>query len=410
MTQEIVGKDEEFVIQMLEEYYALLQQIDLGQHQQFQADAIESIINSPLVTDHEKRLHYLILDKVKRFNERFSRLHWMSEHMKVLHELGQTFTKTFDKGEIYQKAFELVSRVMDADAFFIAFYNEGDPVVQVPFSVDNGVRYEPSTIPFGEGMVSKVLETRRAIHIADFDSSGQNYVHWGNPEQNTTSCIFVPMLLNNQIKGVISAQNYRAFAYRSEHEELLRIIGIQVTNAIETAQLYDKVYDMSIKDELTQIKNSRAFHSDLEIKIAEAGEENLVTLIMLDSDNLKKVNDQFGHHMGDLLIQKLAEALQIHLSNGEEAYRYAGDEFMIIAPQLSVGEAEKKVGMIQQYLGNHPIEYQGEAISVCVSVGIASYPYHAESADELKRSADAALYESKNLGKNKVTVYNSDLK
>lgn len=410
MNQEIFDSNREILIHMLKEYYTLLQQIELGGDHQLKIESILSLINSPLVTDQERRLHNLILEKVYRFNERFSSLHWMSEHMKVLHELGQTFTKTFDKEQIYQKAFELVSRVMDADAFFIAFHNDGDTEIQIPFSIDDGVRYEEDKIPFGEGMISKVITTRKTIHIADFDSSVENYLHWGNPDQNTTSCIFVPMLLNNQIKGVISAQNYRAFAYREEHEELLRIIGIQVTNAIETAHLYDKVYEMSIKDELTKIKNNRAFHNDLETRILEADVENPVTLIMLDSDNLKKVNDEFGHHMGDFMIQKLAEALESHLSAGEEAYRYAGDEFMIICNELSVEAAQEKALKILEYFKNYPIEYQGISIPISVSVGIASYPIHAKTADALKRNADVALYESKNSGKNRVTVYNSDLK
>lgn len=119
------------------------------------------------------------------------------------------------------------------------------------------------------------------------------------------------------MKGVISAQSYREFAYKKEHEELLKIIGSQVASAVETARLYDRMYQMSFRDDLTGILNYRAFHRDLE-KLLEEGQSS-VALIMLDSDHLKAVNDQYGHHVGDELIRCIAEALKVNAGAGESS-------------------------------------------------------------------------------------------
>ncbi|MBO8163662.1 MAG: sensor domain-containing diguanylate cyclase [Brevibacillus sp.] len=391
--------------QIISEYYSLLRQIESIQLPSLLSMS-QQLLYDPDLTDEEKVLHLKILSEIGAISEKIQNLKWKSEHFKILHELGQTFTKTFDTVEICQKAFELVSRVMATDAFFIAFYNEEEQTITIPFSIDNGVLYEATTLAYGEGNISKVIATRETIHIKTGDEMDYPYIRWGNPERETSTCIFVPMLLGDQIKGVISAQSYQEFAYRKEHEDLLTIVGFQVASAVETARLYDKLYHSSVYDEMTNIKNYRAFHQDLEQLIADSGSDDSVTLIMMDSDNLKQVNDQYGHHVGDVLIQRIAEALKSVLAEGEEAYRYAGDEFMILAPRMSLTEAREKISRIQAYLAEHPIRHEEDEIPVTVSTGIAIFPDHAATADELKRAVDKALYQSKSRGKNCVTVYN----
>lgn len=387
--------------QLLRSYRFLLSQIEKQNDDEF-TDLVDQI-DQQLPND-EGELHRQLLTEIVKVNEKVKQIYWISENLKILHELGHTFTKTFDEEQIYRKAFELVSRVMRADAFMIAFYNEGDEEISVPFSIDSGVDYGSTTVPFGQGMISKVLTTKEMIHLKTHrESNPSDIVRWGNPDLDTNTCIFVPMLLGDQIKGVISAQSYQEFAYKQEHEELLKIIGFQVASAIETAKLYDKLYQMSIIDELTHIKNYRAFHQDLE-KLLASGERS-VTLTMLDSDNLKVVNDQYGHQMGDLMIQKIAEAMRVSSTVRESVYRYAGDEFMILAPQTSLDEAKRQVLRIKEYLLDNPIYHLGVVIPVTVSVGIAQYPEHANSADTLKRAADEALYRSKKGGKDLVTIY-----
>jgi len=398
--QDEASNVETFSQKLLARYGSMLNRIEELEHTEINRLAQEIAAQLP---QQETRLHHFLLNEIVKLNEKVKHMHWMSEHLKILHEMAHTFTKTFDEEQIIWKAFELVSRVMRTDAFLIAFYDENDSQIRIPISIDNGVNYGPSLIPLGAGYVSKVIQTKQTIHLRTHEETkSYPYVRWGDPKQETSTCIFVPMMLGNQVKGVISAQSYREFAYNSEHEELLKIIGFQVASAIETARLYDKVYQMSIMDELTNIKNYRAFHHDLERMLA-AGEE--VTLIMLDSDNLKAVNDEFGHHMGDALIRKVAEAIVSCMEPSDSAYRYAGDEFMILCVKTSWEQAEQRVSKICQFLREHPLHGDGREITVSVSVGIARFPDDANEADALKRAADEALYQSKKKGKNCMTFY-----
>lgn len=405
--------NDRFHFEMVEKYSSLFQQIEGGNPSTSTISTLkEELDNITHLAESEKKVHQYVVEQIVNMSDEIKTLHWMAKHLKVLHELGQTFSQTFEKEKIYEKAFELVSSVMNTDAFVIALYQEGDTEFTLPFSIDNGIRYEPLVMPLGKGIVSKVIETRETIHLRTGNEleAHKNYVNWGNPDQNTETCIFVPMILNNQITGVISAQNYREFAYEKEHEELLRIIGIQVSSAIETARLYDMVYEKSNKDELTGIYNSRKFHHDLEAQLSNVKNDDSVMLIMVDSDNLKKVNDSYGHHVGDELIKQIATALTLYLEEeGEEAYRYAGDEFMVISVNSNLDQIIDKAHRIQNYLKENPIQHKDGETVTSISMGIACYPFHSDNADTLKRMADEAMYESKKKGKNRITVYQSGM-
>ncbi|WJQ82956.1 sensor domain-containing diguanylate cyclase [Brevibacillus brevis] len=393
---------EAYARQLLERYSQWLgniEAVELGE-----VEALSREVDS-MLAEQDSVLHAELLKQIVELRNKVTEMMWISEHMKILHDLSHIFAKTFEESEILWKAFELVSRVMRADAFFIAFYDEGDSEIKIPISIDNGVNYGPLTIPYGQAMVSKVIDTRETIHIKTMknEPSELEMIRWGSPEMDTNTCIFVPLMLGNQIKGVVSAQSYREFAYKKEHEELLKIIGFQVASAIETARLYERMYQMSFQDELTGIANYRAFHRDLEKLLSE--ENASVSLIMLDSDSLKAVNDHYGHHAGDALIKQIAEAMKEVAGPEDTAYRYAGDEFMLLCPGASMEMAEEKASAIREYLLLRPLTQDDCCILIAVSVGIARYPQDANTADGLKRAADEALYRSKRKGKNCTTVY-----
>jgi len=382
-------------LQKLNNQLQHIEQIDLETLQPYTEEANEY-----------RELYKETIGEVTRISEKVKYLQSISEHLKILHELGHVFTQSFDQEQICKKAHELCSRVMPTDAFFLAFYQEGDREIFLPYSWDNGVQYPPRHLEFGKGFISQVLQTKQTMHFkTQKDMDGPVIVRWGNPEKETSTAIFVPMLLGDKVKGVISAQSYREYAYDQEHEELLRIIGIQVANAMETAQLYKRLYQVSVTDELSGLKNYRAFHQDLETMIKELQDDETISLVMLDSDHLKQVNDRYGHHMGDMLIKRIAETIEANLGQDEYGYRYAGDEFMIVSRNHSLEEMIAKVEKIQEDLACHPLYHEGEEIRISVSVGIAECPMHAHTSDTLKRVADQALYESKKRGKNCYTVY-----
>jgi diguanylate cyclase (GGDEF)-like protein len=296
----------------------------------------------------------------------------------------------------------MVSQVMATDAFYIALYTEGDTHIHFVFMVDHGKFYPNEMVEFGDNYTSMVINSREIIHQKKAPQSVEFSETATFGENDTSSCLFVPVIIDGHVKGVISAQSYSDFAYRTEHEELLQIIGTQVINSIETARLYEQIYKMSQTDELTGLKNHRAFHEDLSKLISENDQE--IILVMVDSDNLKKVNDNYGHDIGDLYLQVLANGIKSISNSCIEGYRYAGDEFMILITSNLPNGIEAVYEELKEYYLNNPIPGFDNLIHVSFSTGVATYPQHGSSVDMLKKSADNALYVAKKQGKNKLVI------
>ncbi|HJV31091.1 MAG TPA: GGDEF domain-containing protein, partial [Bacillales bacterium] len=299
---------------------------NLGTDQNFIPSEIYKAIESNIENETEKDVADSLLLQLHNINVQIEKMNWLNKHYKILHEFAQICSKTLSEDILFKKTYEMVSQVMSADSFFITLYNEGDPYIDMVFMVENGVIFPKTKIEFGDNYTSRVIKTREIIH--EKQSSERKEFTKIIGEYETSTVLFVPVIIDNHVKGVISAQSLEDFAYRKEHEELLQIIGAQVINSIETVRLYEKIYSMSRTDELTALKNHRAFHEDIAKFI---NEENLkMTLIMVDSDHLKKINDTYGHDVGDKYLKVLADGIKNISSENIVGYRYAGDEFMII--------------------------------------------------------------------------------
>ncbi|THE12204.1 sensor domain-containing diguanylate cyclase [Bacillus timonensis] len=352
----------------------------------------------------EQKITSTLLTQLQQMNEQMENMHWMNKHYRILHEFAQICSKTLNESVLLQKSYEMVSRVMPTDSFYIALHNPGDAQIQMIFIMDDGEPAPPSTVEFGENYTSKVIKTREIVHLKHRNQNIEYDTKMGEGEQDTRSCLFVPVVMDDQVKGVISAQSYRDFAYRKEHEDLLQMIGAQVINSIETARLYGKIYTMSRTDELTGLKNHRAFHEDLAQLLRN--DDGEITVMMIDSDDLKQVNDRFGNDAGDLYLKILADGMKTLCNDKMEGYRYAGDEFMILIKtriDLGVKDIYYK---LKEYYSVHPLIVDDEKITVSISTGVGVYPYNGTTVDALKKAADQALYAAKENGKNRIVVAN----
>jgi diguanylate cyclase (GGDEF)-like protein len=347
-----------------------------------------------------------LLSQIEDINEQMEKMNWLNKHYKILHDFAQICSKTLDEEILLNKAYEMVSQVMPTDSFYIAQYTEGDSQIHLALMVDRGKPFPIKVLDYGDNYTSKAIRSRDIIHHHDASLRDESDLIVG--VVNPNSCIFVPIIIDDQVKGVISAQSYSEFAYRKEHEELLQIIGTQVINSIETARLYEKIYQMSRIDEMTELKNHRAFHEDLSLILSN--EEHQITLVMIDSDNLKKVNDSYGHDMGDKYLKVLADGIKSICGENIEGYRYAGDEFMIIIKPPFNNDINELYGKLMEYYSHHSIQVLNNQITVSISSGVAKYPHHGSSVDSLKKSVDEALYEAKNQGGNRVVFAGGNTK
>ncbi len=163
---------------------------------------------------------------------------------------------------------------------------------------------------------------------------------------------------------------------------------------------------LSETDEMTGLLNKRSFSPMLgkAIEVAEQYSQPL-SVMMIDADNLKKVNDTYGHKAGDKLILTIASTIRDCLRTSDIICRYGGDEFVALLPQLPAAKAAETAERLRSAVENTSFDVDGEKITTTVSIGVASYPDKVSKTSALMEKADEALYESKKAGRNKVVVY-----
>ena len=176
--------------------------------------------------------------------------------------------------------------------------------------------------------------------------------------------------------------------------------------AADILQAKKRITLLSQTDDLTGLLNMRAFNLVLEKEIARVMRHaQPFTIIMIDVDGLKGINDQYGHTTGSRLIKTIAQSIKDCVRSSDVPARYGGDEFVIMMSHTSTGHARTAAERIRAAINNTSFDMNGVRISSTVSIGIASFPECVEDAADVLDKADIALYKSKQGGRNKVTYY-----
>ena len=167
-----------------------------------------------------------------------------------------------------------------------------------------------------------------------------------------------------------------------------------------------RIRQMSETDPLTQAYNMRAFNAIAERECGLAQRhKRILSLLMVDSDSLKKVNDTHGHEAGDALIRHVVQCIRLELRATDIVARYGGDEFVCLLPETGAEGAALVAERIRRRIAETPVAAGALAVPTTVSIGLASYPEHGERFEVMARNADRALYSSKAQGRNRVTVF-----
>lgn len=178
------------------------------------------------------------------------------------------------------------------------------------------------------------------------------------------------------------------------------MLSADILNALARVKL------ISETDELTGIYNVRAFNTIAAQEFKQAARyRRSLSLLMIDSDDLKRVNDTYGHEVGDKLIRATVAGIRGAVKSSDIVARYGGDEFVCLLPGAAAADATNVGERIRRRIADSPLQIDDKTIPISVSIGVASYPVHGDKLDLLARNADKALYLSKSNGRNRVTTY-----
>jgi diguanylate cyclase (GGDEF)-like protein len=260
-------------------------------------------------------------------------------------------------------------------------------------------------LPAGRGIAGWVARHRVPLNLADVGADPRHEPAIGRSTSLAAkTMICVPMVSKGRLRGVLQVVNKLGGGEFSEEElHLTERLAEHAAIAIENASLYRQAYLASITDDLTGLGNTRHFHRVLPELLARGGP---LALLVLDLDAFKEVVDRYGHLVGSRVIAAIGRQLAKSLRPSDFAGRFGGDEFVILLPGSDVDDActlaERLRADVEDYA-----RLEGEDVDVSggtASIGIAVHPAHAGDSLELFRAADAAMYEAKRRGKNRVVV------
>ena len=212
----------------------------------------------------------------------------------------------------------------------------------------------------------------------------------------------VPLLYQGSYVGLLLVQGDSSRIWADNELLLMHTVADQLTVAVNQAHLFAQLQVQALSDGLTGCYNRRAFEMQLErdLHLATRMRQPL-SLIMLDADNFKKINDHSGHDTGDCALQIMAENLRAELRAVDSAARFGGDEFAVILPQADLEGAMIVAERLRKRMAETEIPGYG---FMSASFGLATFPLHASSRDTLVVAADRALYHSKTSGRNQVSL------
>lgn len=175
----------------------------------------------------------------------------------------------------------------------------------------------------------------------------------------------------------------------------------------ENRALQKQLREQAIRDPLTHLFNRRYLMETLERELACALRDTCpVSVIMLDIDHFKQVNDTYGHKAGDVVLVALGELLRTQIRAGDVACRYGGEEFVAVLPGASVDVARERAGEWRARMEKMCVRYEEHELHATLSLGVAAHPQHGSTGEALLRAADQALYAAKTAGRNRVVVWN----
>jgi len=334
-----------------------------------------------------------------------------ANEVSILYEVGLAVSSGLGLEKTIKALFEQLRRMAKIDLFYIAILNEGNDEVSFTMFEGNGKQKKaaPLSLRNQPSLTRYVLEKGETVYIPDSQAPDAEY-----PEckvvklkgHNERSILGIPLKPRNEILGVLFLQADPPQAYNTEQIRLIETIANEASIAMDNARLFERVQRMAITDSLTGAYNRNYFYDFGEREIGRAYRyKKPLTLLMLDIDHFKLVNDRFGHLTGDQTLKMVVQACTSALRQADVLCRFGGEEFTILLPETGAEKAAVVAERIRQVVEKSRLPSEQGEVAVTVSLGVAQLGEEKMGLLELVSWADQALYAAKAAGRNCVRVY-----
>ena len=352
--------------------------------------------------------------KVKK-DEEIAALQKSLHNISILYNISQAVNFIDDLKRLLQVIIQKALITLDAEKGSLMLYDYSINALQVRIvsglqdkqledAINDG-SVQCAKIGIGEGIAGTVFLERKPI-ITNLGSSDPRFIV-KEFLTNTKSLLCVPLIAKGEIIGVINITNKKGGKlFNKKDLDFITSLANQAAIAIDNA----KLYELATKDGMTKLYIYRHFCTLLENEIRRCARyKRNMSLVMMDIDNFKSINDTYGHLTGDIILKRLASTLQETVRKIDITARYGGEEFVVILPETDKIDACVIAERIRKNISKIQVKINDtETICPTVSMGVAQYTTDAQEAKELINCADTALYYSKRNGKNMVAAYDKN--
>tara|TARA_X000000368_G_scaffold71427_1_gene52071 strand:+ start:2058 stop:4202 length:2145 start_codon:yes stop_codon:yes gene_type:complete len=382
----------------------------------------QNTINDIEIYDKKNTKHYVNIsiqnpDISKEFDkliiiDDITKIHNEEVKKSCIYKISEAIHDSDDLETLYKEIHYILSTVTDVKNFYIALVDWETEFISFPYFLD---QYDKTPTPYKmkKGLTEYVLKTGESlllnkeiydnlISTKDIEPIGQNCYNW----------LGVPLkLANGKTIGMICVQNYTDdYIFSEEDMKILQYSSDQIAMAIKRKVDDIKIHKQAHYDDLTGLTNKALFHDRLEQAIHNAErKDEVLAILFIDLDNFKYVNDSMGHSVGDKLLKIIGNKLIESTRKSDTVSRWGGDEFTILLPNIKrlTGIYKLCDRILNTHLNNIIIE--GQELHITASIGVALFPQDGTTPDVLIKNADAAMYKSKDLGKNQFHLYKPDM-
>src|ERR1700756_4426157 len=322
-----------------------------------------------------------------------------ARHLSLLNTISRNAIATLNPDEMLAKIAEQLETGLTYDHIGIGLldYSTREVIVQAEAGKRRGALGQ--RIPLGSGLIGIVarngqLATYNAALPADSGLKGLL--------PDTLAAIALPIFYADQLHGILYIESSQPAEFSEEEVLLLRRLGGFIAGALHNALSFQKAQEQAITDGLTGVKTHRFFMEALSAewkRSTRAG--RAFALVLMDLDRFKFVNDFYGHLEGDLVLQRVGHILEANCRRSDVVARYGGDEFVILMPETSMEQARQLATKLKGWVSADPLLREK---NISASFGIACYPLHGSTPQELIQVADASMYLSKHQGGNAVST------
>lgn len=367
-------------------------------------ERFETLVNACTARSSSLRLALTFTTKVTMLMQRQNELEM------AINRISSAISSTLEIERILQTAVEEVGRVLGARRAALVLWQEGTNLpegMSIYERPDDFKQHEPDHLnPLSE----ESSDTRNGHASTQLPAGSHLVPHLvakplagGSADEvaATPGSLEVPLSYRNTVIGSLLIEDDTASRnWEAEEELMVKTVADQLSVAISHARLFGQVQKQALTDGLTGLSNHGYFQErlDRETKLSDRNNEPL-SLILLDLDHLKRINDSLGHRSGDAALRHVAGHMRATVRETDVCARYGGEEFVLILPKCDRDDALDVAERLRSAIASNPIVGVGQ---ITASIGVATYPSGAKNKDELIEMADRAMYLAKAAGRNRV--------